>query len=69
MSSPEKVMLVIHGWNSQCGACGYGGKSWADSPAREGKPVLTPDSRECPECGARFTHKQSVYDREPEEIT
>lgn len=48
------ALRVVHAWNTQCGGCGYGGTSWADSPALEGKPVLTPESGSCPACGARF---------------
>jgi hypothetical protein len=55
--STDRKDLLVHGWNSQCGVCRYGGGSWADSPAREGKPVLTPDSQSCPDCGVVFTHR------------
>lgn len=47
--------LEVHGWHTQCGACGYGRGGWAGSPAREGKPILTPESTECPGCGVVFT--------------
>jgi hypothetical protein len=49
--------LIVHGWNSQCGVCKYGGTSWADSPKG---PILTPDSRECPECKVIFTHVRTL---------
>jgi hypothetical protein len=50
----KTALRVVHGWNTQCGGCGYGGTSWADSPALEGKPIITPESASCPACGARF---------------
>lgn len=46
--------LVVHGWSTECGGCGYGGGGWRNSPALKDKPILTPDSTECPGCGARF---------------
>ena len=56
MDSPAKTAtLLVHSWNTQCGGCGYGGESWACSPALKGKPILGPESTECPECGAKFT--------------
>lgn len=57
----EPAELIIHAWNCQCGDCGYGGASWADSPALKGKPILTQESRECPGCGVKFTHSIEVY--------
>lgn len=56
MNNEDRVELLVHAWNSQCGVCRYGGTSYADSPAREDKPILTPDSTKCPNCGAVFTH-------------
>lgn len=49
--------LWVHAWHSQCGECRYGGESWADSPALEGKPILDSHSTECPNCGVAFTHR------------
>lgn len=47
--------LIIHDWNSQCGECGYGGRSWTESPALRGEPILYTDSKECPNCKCKFT--------------
>lgn len=47
--------LVVHSFSTQCGVCNYGGTTWADSPANENKPILRPESRECPDCGVKFT--------------
>ena len=64
------ITLEVHGWHTQCGACGYGRGGWAGGPAREGKPILGPDSRVCHGCGETFTHTLNVYrDREPQPIT
>ena len=53
--SDEDRILEVHGWHTQCGVCGYGRGGWASSPARDGKPILTPASRTCHGCGATFT--------------
>jgi hypothetical protein len=47
--------LNVEPWHTECGACGYGIGGWLESPADQGKPILGPDSRVCPGCGARFT--------------
>jgi hypothetical protein len=47
--------LVVEIWHRGCGACGYGIGGWLESPAERGKPILAPDSRVCPGCGARST--------------
>lgn len=52
--------LIVHDWSTECGVCGYGKGGWAASPALEGKPILTPESTECPSCEAEFT--DIVYD-------
>jgi uncharacterized protein YhfF len=57
----QTALRVVHGWNTQCGACGYGGTSWVDSPALQGKPIITPESESCPECGARFDGNDDRY--------
>lgn len=49
--------LLVHGWNSQCGTCKYGGESWADFPAGS---ILTPESKVCPGCGVIFTHIRTL---------
>jgi hypothetical protein len=46
--------LVVEDWHTECGACGYGGGGWTGSPADEGRPILTPESRVCPGCGVAF---------------
>lgn len=58
--APE-VRLIVQQCHTECGACRYGRGGWAGSPALKGKPILTPESRECPGCGARFTHIENVY--------
>lgn len=60
-NDPAPVTLIIDGWHTECGACGYGHGGWAASPALEGKPILTPSSRTCHGCGAAFTESLSVY--------
>lgn len=50
--------LIVQNWHTECGECGYGRGGWAGSPAREGKPVLEPDSRICPGCGVAFTERE-----------
>lgn len=57
------AVLEVHGWHTQCGACGYGRGGWASSPAREGKPILTPESKVCHGCGERFTEVREMYMR------
>ena len=57
----RRVILEVHGWHTQCGACGYGRGGWAGGPANEGKPILTPGSRTCHGCGAAFTHVFTPY--------
>jgi hypothetical protein len=54
-------LLVISGWHTECGECGYGRGGWASSPAREGKPILTPESETCHGCGVTFTDREDVY--------
>jgi hypothetical protein len=49
-------ILEVHGWHTQCGECGYGRGGWPSSPANQGKPILVPESKECPGCKAIFTH-------------
>lgn len=60
-SAYAEVVLRVESWSTSCGACGYGRGGWAASPAREGKPILTPTSRRCHGCGAIFTHALNVY--------
>ena len=57
------IELVIHGWSTECGACGYGSGGWASStnPALEGKPILAPGSTVCHGCGETFTHVRREY--------
>lgn len=50
----KTALRAVHGWHTECSACGYGGGGWTASPALEGKPIITPTSEECPGCGARF---------------
>ena len=57
----EPKQLVIGAWHTECGDCGYGCGGWMASPALRGKPILTPESRECPGCGVCFTHSLDVY--------
>lgn len=59
------ALLKVHGWHTECGECRYGSGGWASSPAREGKPILTPRSRTCPGCGVEFT-EVSRFDGPPE---
>ena len=66
------IVLEIHGWHTQCGACGYGsgGPYSSRNPARQGKPILDPESTVCHGCGETFTHTLNVYrDMEPQPIT
>jgi hypothetical protein len=46
--------LLVEDWHTECGACGYGAGGYTGSPAEEGKPILTPESRLCPGCGVAF---------------
>lgn len=63
MADNDEIVLEIHGWHTECGACGYGRGGWASSPALDDKPVLTPEYRgECYGCGQTFTHVLNVYD-------
>ena len=55
------AVLEIHGWHSQCGSCGYGRGGWSASPARDGKPILTPTSTVCHGCGEQFTERREMY--------
>lgn len=57
----DRTILLVTRCHSECASCQYGRGGWASSPALDGKPVLTPESRECPGCGRTFTHKQDVY--------
>jgi hypothetical protein len=66
-------LLIVDRWHSECNACGYGHGGWASSPAHEGKPILTPESKSCPECLVEFTHavdpytgKRAPIEREPQ---
>lgn len=61
--SDERIVLVVHGWSTECGACGYGEGGWASNrnPALQGKPILGPDSTVCHGCGKAFTHKSLLY--------
>jgi hypothetical protein len=60
--------LIIQAWTSECGACGHGRGGWASSPALKGKPILTPESTVCPECGVHFTESLNVYTGERKPI-
>ena len=55
--------LVVQLWSTECGSCGYGRGGWAGSPAREGKPILSPNmiGEKCPGCGEEFTEAESPY--------
>lgn len=71
MSLPEKrepddrKILVVDRWHTECGECGYGRGGWASSPAREGNPILTPESRVCYGCNCVFTHVDDAYSMKP----
>jgi hypothetical protein len=56
------ILLVVHGWSTECGACGYGAGGWASArnPALEGKPILGPDSTICHGCDETFTHVSTL---------
>jgi hypothetical protein len=58
----ENGTLIVHDYNCQCANCGYGGDSWTDSPALEDKPILTPESKECPGCGVKFEQRRLSVD-------
>lgn len=60
-SEHDEILLEVHGWHTQCGHCRYGRGGWAGGPAREGKPILTPESRVCHGCGQAFTHVVEQY--------
>lgn len=53
--------IVEHGWNCQCGSCGYGGEGWASSPALRDNPIIGHDSESCPGCGVTFTGMVKLY--------
>ena len=46
--------IIEHGWNCQCGSCGYGGEGWMSSPALRDNPIIVQDTERCPGCGVRF---------------
>lgn len=66
MSEPT---LIIDAWHTECGSCGYGRGGWTASPRLEGKPILTPESRECHGCGVRFTRTINLYAGESVDLT
>lgn len=53
----KEAAIIVHDWNCQCSACGYGGTSWTwmCSPGREDFKPIMQDSEECPGCGVTFT--------------
>jgi hypothetical protein len=55
MASETAGHIIVHGWNCQCGSCGYGGGSWVDSPAKRDNPIIVQDTESCPGCGVVFT--------------
>lgn len=53
--------LIVQAWHTECGECRYGSGGWAASPARDDKPILTPESRTCHGCGVAFTRVVNPY--------
>jgi hypothetical protein len=62
----EHHELVVHGWHTECGTCGYGRGGWGSSPALKGEPILTPESTVCHGCGVTFTHKVDATYKAPQ---
>lgn len=52
------AILVVHGWHTECGNCGYGSGGWASN---RDFPRLHPASEKCHGCGERFTEVQTMY--------
>lgn len=50
------VPLVVHGWHTECGRCGYGSGGWPAAFNGQDTPILTPESTVCHGCGRTFTH-------------
>lgn len=60
-------VLDVHGWHTECGECGYGSGGPMSDPTRRPHGPLSPSSRECPECGVKFTHVRNSYSYNPRE--
>jgi hypothetical protein len=63
-SEQSTATIIVHDWNCQCSACGYGGSSWAwmCSPGREKLVPIGQESENCPGCDAHFTGRRLAAD-------